>query len=81
MSHAHAKTLPGPVFHEPVFSEGKPEPDPAGFLVDHPSDSSTYARIEELLKSQVVSFPESRGKTKALYTLAEAYGAAGDEPS
>lgn len=45
MSNAET-VLPSPVFHEPVFSEGKPSHDPTGFLVNHPSDTPLYAEVD-----------------------------------
>src|SRR4051812_35225802 len=72
--HSH---LPQPIFHEPVFGEDGPLPDPTGFSTEHPSDAATYAQIEELLKTEVVAVPPSRIAADQTYSLEEAYGSHG----
>ncbi len=71
--------LPQPVFHEPVFNEGVSSSDPDGFFTAHPSDQDLYKKIEDLLKTKVVSFDSSRFKPGDLYTLQEALGTHGAE--
>jgi len=71
--------VPQPVFDEPVFTEGKPTPDPTRFAVPHPSDAELYHRIEDLLDKDVVSFPAARGSPHDLYTLESAWGPHGPE--
>lgn len=71
-------SIPGPVLHEPVFSEGTPTHDPAGFLQRHPSDGASYAKLGDLLETQVVAVPKPRWEHLA-YTLAEAYGPRGGD--
>lgn len=73
------RVLPGPVFHEPVFSEGAPTHDPTGFLVDHPSDKDTYQAVHDLLSTQVVSFEAARGNPSDLYELETALGPRGND--
>jgi Calcineurin-like phosphoesterase len=75
LSHA----LPQPVFHEPFFGEGKVTPDPTGFIKNHPSDTATYKEVQNLLKTAVVGFEQSRVAADAVYSLAEAYGARGTD--
>ena len=71
--------LPHPLFHEPIFGEGKPTPDPTGFIENHPSDTALYAEVAKLLKTQVVGFEQSRAAPDELFTLAQAYGARGKD--
>jgi hypothetical protein len=77
MPRAEDHPLPQPQFQEPAFSEGKPTPDPTGFIVEHPSDKEQYAEVDKLLKTQVVGFPQSRVAPDALYGLEQALGARG----
>src|SRR6516225_5216925 len=69
--------LPQPVFGEPVFSEGRPTPDPTVFKTTHPSDKQLYQQIQKLLTEDVVSFKPARGQPRDLYTLESALGAHG----
>jgi hypothetical protein len=69
MPREPAFRLPQPVFDEPVFTEGKPTPDPTRFKVPHPSDAALYTRIQELLYEDAVGFPPSRAPPSALYGL------------
>ncbi len=71
--HAPAP-MPGPVFHEPIFSEDDPTPSPTGFETKHPSDGAIYANIEDLLSKSVVDFPKTSTADDALYDLETAYG-------
>ncbi len=75
MSHSHP--LPGAVFSEPVFNEGQYTPDPKGFHIPHPSDNATYTALGNLLYTQTAAIPPPRLAANGLYTLAQAYGAAG----
>jgi hypothetical protein len=79
MPHAAPHALSEPIFHEPVFGDGKASPDPTGFMQDHPSDDAVYQQIEELLKTKVVGFDQARGRPDDLYTLAQAYGSRGEQ--
>jgi hypothetical protein len=79
MPRPTSHSLPQPLFHEPVFGEGKVTPDPTGFIEDHPSDKALYQQVEELLKTEVVGFEKSRVGPNALYTLAKALGARGSD--
>jgi hypothetical protein len=72
-------SLPQPLFDEPVFTQGKPTPDPTRFKVPHPSDAQEYARIQALLYEDVVGFPQSRGAPGDLYELQTALGPHGPE--
>jgi hypothetical protein len=74
MARAASVELPEPMFHEPVFDEGKVSADPTGFLQNHPGDAQLYKQIEKLLTTEVVGFQKSRVDPDALYTLAEAFG-------
>ncbi|MGZ9721387.1 metallophosphoesterase family protein [Rhizobium miluonense] len=78
MSNA-TTALPGPVFHEPIYSEGKASHDPTGFLVDHPSDTPIYDEVDKLLKTQVVGFDKSRIQPDELFSLEEALGPRGSD--
>ena len=72
--------LPAPLFSEPVFNEaGQMMPDPTDFLTPHPSDGATYDAVQELLKTEVVSFERSRVADDAVFSLAKAAGARGAE--
>ncbi|MGA8302277.1 MAG: metallophosphoesterase [Thermoplasmata archaeon] len=71
--------LPQPIFDEPVFSQGKPTPDPTRFKVPHPSDAQLYAKIQALLYEDVVGFSASRGAPSDLYDLVTALGPHGPE--
>ncbi len=79
MAESESHPLPQPLFHEPIFGDGKVSPDPTGFMEEHPSDSKLYAEVDKLLKTQVVGFNKSRAAPDELYTLADAYGARGKE--
>jgi hypothetical protein len=79
MSDTEPRVLPQPIFHEPVFNEDKPSPDPTGFETKHPSDNATYKRIENLLTKDVVEVPASRIADDEVFGLEEAYGAHGAE--
>jgi hypothetical protein len=74
-----AYKLPQPLFDEPVFSQGRPTPDPTRFAVPHPSDAALYRRLQTLLYEDVVSFPAARGAPGDLYGLATALGPHGPE--
>lgn len=63
-----------PIFHEPIFTEDDPTPDPTGFGTKHPSDSELYKEIGDLSKKDVVSFDKSRLADNELFTLEGAYG-------
>ena len=63
----------------PIFAEPTRTQDPLAFGTPHPSDNAVYAKVEELLKTQVVSFPKSRIADDALFALADAYGPRGAE--
>jgi Calcineurin-like phosphoesterase len=73
----HPYTIPGPIFSEPVFNEGKFLPDPKGFHIPHPSDNATYAKLSNLLYTQTTAIPSSRLALDGLYTLDQLYGAKG----
>jgi hypothetical protein len=77
MPRSAGQALPNPVFHEPVFGDGKITHDPTGFIEDHPSDKELYKEVANLLKTQVVGFQKSRGGPDELYTLQEALGSRG----
>jgi hypothetical protein len=79
MPRAESHALPNPLFHEPVFGEGKVTPDPAGFVQPHESDKELYKEVAKLLTTDVVGFDESRVPPNALYSLAEAYGERGPD--
>ena len=66
--------LPQPLFDEPTFNEGKQTKDPTKFKTPHPSDDAQYAKIEDLLTKDAVSFDASRLPPDGLYTLVEALG-------
>jgi hypothetical protein len=74
-----AYKLAQPLFDEPVFTEGKPTPDPTRFKVPHPSDAQLYDQIQALLYEDVVGFGASRGSPSDLYELASAWGPHGAE--
>jgi hypothetical protein len=71
--------LPQPVFHEPVFNENVRSADPAGFLKAHASDTALYKQIQNLLKTDVVGFAQSRMAPQDVYSLQDALGAHGPE--
>jgi hypothetical protein len=75
----HHPPLPQPVFGEPVFSEGKVLPDPAGFRIQHPSDDAQYNALGDLITKDVVSFDQSRLAPRDLYTLESALGPHGPD--
>jgi hypothetical protein len=75
----HRPPLPQPVFDEPLFSEGKPSPDPTQFKVAHASDNEQYRQLGDLLQKDVVSFEASRLKPGDVYPLASALGPHGSE--
>jgi hypothetical protein len=77
MPRAETHELPQPLFHEPVFGDGTVSPDPTGFIEPHPSDKALYKEVENLLKTAVVGFDQSRVAHDDLYTLAQAMGARG----
>ncbi len=79
MPRSPAFPLPEPLFNEPVFTQGKPTPDPTGFTVPHPSDAKLYAEVQQLLYEDVVGIPESRDPPDALYELATVWGPHGPE--
>jgi hypothetical protein len=74
-----AYELPQPLFDEPVFTRGRPTPDPRRFAVPHPSDTRLYDRIQALLYEDVVGFAPSRGAPSDIYALASALGPHGPE--
>src|ERR1700749_2972310 len=73
------QTLPGPIFDEPVFQEGKPTPDPESFRLPHPSDDEVYAKLGDLLETQTCRFDESRAQVDALFAVEDLFGAAGPD--
>ena len=77
ISMRHSHPLPGAIFSEPVFSEGKFLPDPNGFHVPHPSDSATYAKLGNLIYTQSTAIPPSRLAAGGLYGLGRFFGAVG----
>ncbi len=79
MSRASSVPMPQPLFHEPVFGEGKVTPDPTGFMEKHPSDTALYKEVEKLLKTEVVGFDKSRADPDAVYGLADAMGDRGQD--
>jgi hypothetical protein len=79
MARSASHALPNPMFHEPVFGDGKVTPDPTGFIEDHPSDTALYKEVANLLKTEVVGFEKSRVGPDELYTLAEALGSRGPD--
>src|SRR5208283_1012615 len=58
---------------QPVFDEPDPTPDPNGFKVP-PNDNGRYAEVEELLKKDVVGFPQSRIPDDGFFSLQSAWG-------
>ena len=75
-----AKTsLPNPIFHEPAFAEGQVTPDPKGFMQPHPSDDALYKQVNSLLTKQVTPFQKSRMAPDGLLSLADVYGARGND--
>src|SRR5271157_1726104 len=74
MPSKSSSPFPQPIFEEPFFAEGVPTPDPNGFRTIHPSDNAQYKQIQNLLKTSVVGFNQSRGKRGDLYTLEQALG-------
>lgn len=76
---APSPAFSAPLFHEPVFSEGKPSHDPAGFLTKHPSDGPLYDEVHDLLKTQVVAVPPSRAAADEMFSLAAALGQRGPD--
>src|SRR5208283_5517863 len=62
---------------QPVFDEPDPTPDPNGFKVP-PDDNGRYAEVEQLLKKDVVGFPQSRFPNEGLFDLQGAWGPRGD---
>jgi hypothetical protein len=79
MPRAESQPLPQPLFHEPVFGDGKVTADPTGFVEQHPSDTALYNQVGNLLKTAVVGFDPSRIGADQLYTLASAYGERGPD--
>ena len=79
MPRSAASVLPQPLFDEPVFTEGKPTPDPNRFKVPHPSDAKLYAEVQRLLYEDVVAIPDSRAPPNALYSLETVWGPHGPE--
>ena len=57
----------------PAFGQPKPGPDPAGFKVPHPSDSTLYGKANLKL---VEPFPAPRGGVEPVLTLSEVWGPA-----
>ncbi len=71
--------LAQPIFHEPVFGEKVPLPDPTGFFKPHPSDAAVYKQIQNLLSKDVVGFTQSRAAPGDVYSLQAALGPHGPE--
>ncbi len=75
-SSATAQAAGGtPAFAQPVYT-----PDPAQFVVPHPSDNAAYQVIDELNREHKIrplAFPDARGGTEPILTLAETLGASG----
>ena len=67
-----------PIFGKPVFGETTQTPDPTGFTVPFQNDDAVYKEIQALLTKDVVSFVKSRVRDTDLFTLAQAYGTAGE---
>ena len=64
-----------PSFAQPVYT-----PDPAQFIVPHPSDNAAYKVIDELTREHKIfplPFPPSRGGAEPVLTLAQTLGPAG----
>jgi hypothetical protein len=66
-----------PIFNEPVFNEGVVTDDPTQFAVFHANDNEIYKQIQELLKTKVVGFTQSRLPNDGLFALDQALGAHG----
>jgi hypothetical protein len=77
MARSESHPLPQPLFHEPVFGEGKVSADPTGFIKPHESDKALYKEVENLLKTAVVGFDKSRAAPDELFPLAKAFGEPG----
>jgi hypothetical protein len=69
MARSESHPLPQPLFHEPVFREGKVSADPTGFIKPHESDKALYKEVENLLKTAVVGFDKSRAAPDELFPL------------
>jgi hypothetical protein len=69
--------LPAPVFSEPSFAEPVPIPDPAGFVVNHPSDGPLYTELRRLHLDKAYAFPKSRLADNEVLPLESAFGARG----
>ena len=68
----------------PVFGQPSPTPDPATFLVKHPSDNPLYNEITKLNaghKLKPVPFPDSRGFPEVLEPTLTLQTALGDNTS
>jgi hypothetical protein len=71
--------LSQPIFGEPVFNEGVATPDPTQFHIT-PNDNKFYTNeVNALVKTEVVSFPESTAKDGDLFPLVEAWGPHGSD--
>ncbi len=71
-----AAALDAPQFSQPVYT-----PDPAEFIVPHPSDNAAYTIIDEQTrehKTLPLPFAPSRGGAEPVLTLAQTLGAAGE---
>ncbi len=71
--------LSQPLFAEPVFTQGRPTPDPTRFKTPIPSDTKLYDEIQRLLYEDVVGVPTSRDPPDALYQLEAVWGDHGPE--
>ena len=64
-----------PSFAQPVYT-----PDPAQFIVPHPSDNAAYKVIDQLGRDHrlvPLPFPKARGGAEPVLTLAQTLGSAG----
>ena len=77
MPRSESHPLPQPLFHEPVFGDGHVTADPTGFIQEHASDKALYQEVENLLKTAVVGFDQSRIGPDQLYRLGDAFGQRG----
>jgi hypothetical protein len=71
--------LPAPVFGEPSFAEPEPTPDPARFVVDHPSDTPLYNELKRFHLNRARGFEKSRIGDEEVVTFESAYGPRGPE--
>jgi hypothetical protein len=68
--------VPRSVGH-PVFGQPEPTPDPTKFRINHPSDNTAYAEIDQLNREHAIKplpFPAPRGLPEPRLTLAQVFG-------